>query len=96
MQLYAVAPEHDANNAKFIEIVNRFGLAIYQPSPETAPWHVQAIIDGQSPQLLNFWPHKMKGQRDGHKSVEGEHALCGIIEGAIDDAQEEPFDVIEG
>ena len=96
MQFYSTNPWHDENNAKFIEIVNRFGLSIFQPNPKNAPWHFQAIIEDRSVELLNFWPHKLKGQRDGHTAVEGELALISIIEGAIEDASQEPFDVIEG
>lgn len=97
MQLYANHPEDEANNAAFLRVVNEFPfLILHQPSPEKAPWHVQTTIGGRNPQLLNFWPHRLKGQRDGMKAVEGEHALRAIIEGAIADAHGEPFDVIEG
>ena len=100
MQLYANPnrPDHAENNAAFLRIVNRFpsgALALYQPSPEKAPWHWQAVIDGKDPQLLNFWPHTLKGQRDGMKAVEGEVAIIGIIEGAIAGAAKESFDLIE-
>lgn len=98
MQLYANPnrPDHAKNNAEFLEVVNRFpDLHLFQPSPIKAPWHVQAVIDGPSPQLLNFWPHSLKGQRDGHKAVEGAAAIEGIIRGALEDAQEHPFDLIE-
>ena len=37
----------------------------------------------------------MKGQRDGYKAVQGERALRGIIEGAIEDAQRPHVDLIE-
>lgn len=91
-------PAHAANNATFQRVVNDYPeLSLYQPNPEKAPWHWQAIIDlGGEVQLINFWPHTMKGQRDGLKSVQGELSLRGIIEGAIEDARAEPFDVIEG
>lgn len=69
----------------------------FQPSPQKAPWHVQAVIDlGGDVQLINFWPHKMKGQRDGYKPVEGEHAIRGIIEQALVDAgHDHDFDFFE-
>lgn len=73
-------------------------IRFFQPSPHKAPWHVQAIIDmgeGEEPAVLNFWPHKLKGQRQPLTAVEGELAIRGIIDGAIEDAREEPFDVIE-
>lgn len=98
MQLYANPnrPDHAENNAAFLKILERFpDLHLYQPSPEKAPWHWQAVIDGPDPQLVNFWPHSLKGQRDGYKSVEGARAIEGIIQGAISDALQEPFDLIE-
>lgn len=108
MELYANPnrPDHTENNAVFCEIVNRYPqLSLFKPSPEKAPWHVQGIIDmGREPQLLNFWPHTLKGQRDGYRSVSGRLALIAIIEQAIEDAQQEPepcelfepFDAAEG
>ena len=98
MQLYANPqnPNHAKNNETFLRIVKEFPiLKFHQPSPEKAPWHWQAKVAGDDPQLLNFWPHNLKGQRDGFKSVEGEDALIGIIHGAIADAALEPFDLIE-
>jgi len=91
-------PDHTANCAAFLRVVNAFPeLSFFQPSPDKAPWHWQAIVDlGRDPQLLNFWPHTGKAQREGFKSVEGEAAMRGIVEAAIADAQDEPFDVIEG
>ncbi|MGB1215020.1 MAG: hypothetical protein ACPG4X_16755, partial [Pikeienuella sp.] len=59
--------------------------------------HWQAVIKGEHyDQLLNFWPHSGKAQRDGYQSVEGSEAIRRVIEQAIVDATEEPFDVIEG
>lgn len=100
MQLYANPnrPDHAENNAAFIRVVNDYPqLSIFQPAPEKAPWHWQALIDlGREVQLINFWPHALKGQRDGYKAVQGEGALRAIIEQALIDAAEKPFDVIEG
>jgi len=87
MQLYANPnrPDHAENNAAFIRVVNDYPqLNLFQPSPEKAPWHWQCIIDLGG-----------KGQRDGYKAIQGERALRGIIEQALIDAAEEPFDVIE-
>lgn len=99
MQLYANPnrPDHAENNAAFLRVVKDYpGLKLFQPSPEKAPWHWQAVIDlGGDEQLLNFWPHTMKGQRDGCRAVEGEHALRSIIEGALGDAQAPAIDLIE-
>lgn len=90
-------PDHAENNAAFLRVVNDYPqLSIYQPSPEKAPWHWQAVIDlGGDVQLLNFWPHTLKGQRDGMKAVQGAVAIRVIIEGAIEDAQAARFDLIE-
>ncbi len=98
MQLYAnpYRQDHLENNDTFRRVVNDYlWLKLFQPSPEKAPWHWQAIIEGDQPQLVNFWPHTMKAQRDGFPSVQGEEAMRAVIEGALADAQEEPFDVIE-
>lgn len=89
--------DHAENNAAFLRVVNDYPqLRLFQPSPDKAPWHWQAVIDmGGYVQLLNFWPHQMKGQRDGYKAVQGERALRGIIEGAIEDALRPHVDLIE-
>lgn len=90
-------PDHARNNASFERVVKDFpSLTIFQPSTEKAPWHFQAIIPhGQQPIILNFWPHTLKVQRDGFKAVEGANAIRGVIEGALEDAAELPFDLIE-
>ena len=98
MQYYANPndPDDAVNVARFSRVVNDYPqLDLYQPAPDKAPWHVQAIIDGPNPQLLNFWPHRLKGQRDGYKAVKGELALRGIIDGALEDVHDAPYDVIE-
>jgi hypothetical protein len=99
MQLYANPnrPDHAENNAAFLRVVNDYpGLSLFQPSPEKAPWHWQAVIDlGGDVQLINFWPHTLKGQRDGYKAIQGEAALRGIIEQAFIDAERPAEYVIE-
>lgn len=102
MELYANPhrQDHLENNDTFRRVVKDYPWLekyLKRPSPEKAPWHWQAVIPGNHyDQLINFWPHTMKAQRDGFHSVEGEAAMRGVIEGALADAQEEPFDVIEG
>ena len=90
MQLYAnpSRPDHAANNAVFLKVVNAYPqLSLFQPSPDKAPWHWQGVIDaGHDVQFINFWPHTLKGQRDGYKATQGEHALRGVIEQALVDA----------
>lgn len=96
MQLYANHEEDERNNAAFLYVISQFPqVKLFQPSPEKAPWHFQAVIDGDTPQLINFWPHTLKGQRDGLRSVQGVEAISGIILGAIEDAKEKPFDLFE-
>jgi len=98
MRLYANPhrPDHAENNERFLRLIRQYPqIQPYQPSPDKAPWHVQAVIDGESPQLINFWPHVLKGQREGYRSVEGVAALEGIIRGAIEDASEDDYSVIE-
>ena len=77
-------------------------IRFFQPSPEKAPWHVQAFLDtgDAEPIVLNFWPHKTKGQRQGAYSVEGMSAIRGLIEEALRDqsamlADSTAFDLIE-
>lgn len=62
-------------------------IRFFQPSPDKAPWHVQAILDAAdgAPIVLNFWPHKEKAQRQGCMSLEGRHAARSVIEEAISD-----------
>lgn len=101
MQLYANPnrQDHAENNETFLRVVNDFPHLkerLFQPSPVKAPWHWQAVIPGNHyDQMINFWPHVLKGQRDGFQSVQGEDAIRGIIVGAYEDAAEEQFDVIE-
>ena len=74
-------------------------VRFFQPSPDKAPWHLQAIFDcgaGEEPIVLNFWPHKNKGQRQPLPAIEGINAIRDLINEAIEDANEEPFDVFEG
>lgn len=76
-------PDHDANNAAFWRVVNEYpAFNLYQPSPDRAPWHWQAVINGH---YVNFWPHTLKVQREGFKAVQGVHAIRGVIEGALED-----------
>lgn len=91
-------PGHVANIEMFERVVNEFpDLHPFQPSPNKAPWHVQAVIDlCKNVVILNFWPHTGKAQVEGQKSVEGEDAIRVLIGEAFIDAAEEPFDVIEG
>lgn len=96
---YYVPHEDAAQNCEtFDAITRRFPqVQFFQPAPDKAPWHVQAIIetDGE-PIIVNFWPHRLKGQRQPLRSVEGKLAIIGIIEGALEEADEDnSFDVIE-
>lgn len=87
------------NVIKFDQITHLYPLRFFQPSPQKAPWHIQAVADcgeGVEPIILNFWPHRMKGQRQWHQAIEGELAIHGIIQGALEEAEEDnSFDVIE-
>ena len=92
---YFFKDDFDAENcAAFQRIVDSYpDLRFFQPSPQKAPWHVQCILADDIE--LNFWPHKLKGQRRHLPSVEGAHAIFEIIDEAISDAIAGPFDVIE-
>jgi len=101
MQFYQNHPDEAVNIAAFTAIITNFpGLSLFQPNADKAPWHVQTIIEyGQYPIWLNFWPHKLKAQREGCKAVEGAMAIRRLIEQAYDDASAAPsddLDLIEG
>lgn len=89
----------DAGNCEaFQSIVEDYpSIHFFQPSPDKAPWHVQAFLaDGEIE--LNFWPHKIKGQRRPMASVEGEGKIRAMIGAAMADAMsdaEGEFDVLE-
>lgn len=77
-------------------------IRFFQPSPDKAPWHVQAILDAADgvPIVLNFWPHKQKAQRQGEYSREGCNAAREVIKAALRDQgalliDRHSFDVIE-
>lgn len=84
---------YQAENVEVFElqIVQRFPwLKLYQPSPEKAPWHVQAEVSGENGYsvIVNFWPASMKAHREGHKAVEGIDAIRSLIAEIIDEAQQ--------
>ncbi len=91
--------KHRNNVALFEAIEKRYPwLELFQPSPDKAPWHEQAVIKSASGEdiWLNFWPCALKAQRDGEKSVDGIDAIRMVISQAIDDSQsEERFSVID-
>jgi len=97
MELYATEDWHCENNDAFLRAVAPFGLKLFKPNPERAPWHVQAVIDlGAESVLLNFWPHKLKAQRDGCHSVVGIDAILKMIAEAVSDAERlQDFSLIE-
>jgi len=77
-------------------------IRFFHPSPDKAPWHVQAVIDMADgcDLVLNFWPHKQKAQRQGSYALEGPTAARDIIKQAIADQAEvlldsTAFDLIE-
>ena len=80
MQLFAnpYRQDHLDNCAAFRGLMARFPqIEFFQPSPEKAPWHVQANICGT---VLNFWPHTAKAQREYCPSVVGWAAAEVLIE----------------
>jgi hypothetical protein len=98
MQLYYNHNNQDqvTNCAAFETFMRRFEwVKFFQPNPEKAPWHVQCNIKSEhgEPLILNFWPHKLKGQYDG-KSVEGMEELRRIMAQAIEDSTSD-FSLIE-
>lgn len=51
-------------------------VKFFQPDFVQQPWHIQTCINGT---FYNFWPHKMKGCRDGSRAVEGYGALQKLL-----------------
>jgi hypothetical protein len=90
--------EQAQNISAFTEIMAEFpNISLFFPNEGKAPWHVQAVIDcGQYPITLNFWPHVLKAQREGERSVQGIAEITKIIEDAIADALADDINLIEG
>jgi hypothetical protein len=65
------------NNKAFAALLAKYeyrDVQPFQPSPQKAPWHWQAILDGAEgfpPYELNFWPHVAKANLHRNKSIEG-------------------------
>jgi len=98
MQYYFRDDFERGNCQKFDAVIEYYpDIRFFQPSPDKAPWHVQAILPIEDAEtiILNFWPHKAKSQRKPMCAVEGFAAMRALINEAIADAGEEPFDVIE-
>lgn len=100
MQLYKSTnnPIHEENCAYFEQYMARFPwVNFYQPNIASAPWHIQAAIPakGDDDILIDFWPHKLKAWCSGFGTVEGVDGLREIMSYAIEESNEEPFDLIE-
>lgn len=78
----------------FWDLVDRFNLEPWRPSPEKAPWHVQAKlkVDGNEA-LINFWPHSGKMQIQNMPSVPWHEAEDALLDLAND--LQDPPDVFE-
>lgn len=90
--------EQQANIDAFRALMKDYpSITFFHPSPEKAPWHIQCRLEALDlPIVLNFWPHVGKAQREGCKSVATWAEAYALIDEALIDAAEEPFDVIEG
>jgi hypothetical protein len=77
--VYYTAKAHFCTNVEeFKKFVERNpNVEFRNPSPVAAPWHVQATVNGV---LINFWPHKMKGQIDGERCKSGAKALQAMVD----------------
>lgn len=83
MNYYWKHPHEEENVETFKRLVRANpDLIFFQPSPRLAPWHVQTEIRGV---LINFWPHRMKGQRMDGKARTGYGALQRLIDQAKND-----------
>lgn len=67
-------------------------LEFFHPNRELAPWHIQARLDNG--ELLNFWPHKVKGMIQDRPPV---RVGIDAIEEMIAEAKtyQDDFEVIE-
>lgn len=101
---YYFRDEYEAEACdQFDDLTRQYpNIRFFQPSPDKAPWHVQAVLDAADgvPLVLNFWPHKEKAQRQGDVSIEGRAAARTVIEAALADqstllADRMAFSVIE-
>lgn len=70
-------PQHATNVRLFRALMQKNNdIKFFQPDPLKAPWHVKAEVNGVS---MNFWPHLLKGNIEGHRAVTGSRALQTII-----------------
>lgn len=82
MNYYVKHGHHKDNVEQFEKLVAANPKVLFfQPSPILAPWHVQTVINDV---VLNFWPHLLKGQRDGCRAKTGMKALQQLIDEAIE------------
>ena len=90
--------EEERNAMEFADFANANPhVSFYWPNHETAPWHLQCIIEikGEITEL-NFWPHKSKGQFKYEKAIEPMSAFFAELSKRVTQANEEDdFDVIE-
>lgn len=106
MQLFANPKRDDyeqqmRNNNGFSLLMAEYeakGVEFFKPSPETAPWHVQCVIEpgGVDPIIINFWPHVGKAQREYCKSVVGWDNARDLLDEAIAEDEEDDLHLIEG
>lgn len=71
-------------------------LIFFQPSPEKAPWHVQARLEteGGETVMANFYPHKRHVYIDGWGGFYGADAMIKAISMIASDKQPH-FDLFE-
>lgn len=70
-------PEQRDNLRVFNIIMGEFKDVFFTwPNALTAPWHVQARINGH---VLDFWPHLLKGRMDGKPAKVGRQWLRQMI-----------------
>lgn len=79
MKLYA--RPNDFNQRRKVQLFRDLmdlnnDIRFFQPDPECAPWHVKAPVGSV---MMNFWPHLLKGNIEGQKSVTGFHELRALI-----------------
>lgn len=66
MILYWKRSRHEVEY--FYELMREFShVKFFQPSPDRAPWHVQARLPNG--ELINFWPHARKAMLENEPPV---------------------------
>lgn len=84
--------ERENYHATF-EMLDEFPiLEVYQPNPDSAPWHWRI---GHGSDSLNLWPHLIKANREGYRGVTGLESVRQLVVSYIEaQDREDPDDLV--